>query len=65
MTEGAQPETALADVRRLLALQARCFNDCIFRELPPRPTVGISDLVRWTGEAFRHRPRRAGAAQRS
>ncbi len=65
IAEGAPPSSALADVRQLLALQAMCFNDCLFRELPLRPTVGISDIARWTGEALGHRLRRTGVAQRS
>jgi hypothetical protein len=52
---------ALLQVRTLLAEQARCFNDCLFRELPLRPSIGIGDIIRWTGEVLGHRWRRAGA----
>lgn len=40
---------ALLQVRQLLAQQARCFNDCLFRELPFRPSVSVGDVIRWAG----------------
>jgi hypothetical protein len=61
---GGPEDPTLLQVRQLLAQQARCFNDCLFKELPLRTSIGIWDIARWTGDALGRRWRRTGPVQR-